>query len=90
MKPINVLAVVALLLLLAGLARADGEIVRPRQVLAGGASDTIATGAIHIAATLGQPVVGPVSASAEIALGQGFWYAGVAPRRVYLPLLRKS
>ena len=38
--------------------------------------------------TLGQPLVGIVSASGGvIALGQGFWHGGAAEYCIYLPLI---
>ena len=63
----------ALTLVLVGLALADNSLEVPRRVLSGGASDS-AAGDLGLRATLGQPMVGIVSASAtDVTLGQGFW-----------------
>jgi hypothetical protein len=76
----------ALCLVAAGVARADGGVERPREVLGGGASDS-AAGGVRLRATLGQPVVGVVSGSGgDVTLGQGFWH-GAREYRIYLPLV---
>ena len=79
----------ALALLVAGLALANGSVERPRQVLGGGAADASAAGGVALRATLGEPVVGVVSAgSGDVTLGQGFWHGGVvAQYHIYLPLV---
>ena len=78
----------ALALLVAGLALANGSLEWPRQVLGGGASDS-AAGGVALRATLGEPVVGVVSTGGgDVTLGQGFWHGGVVARYgVYLPLV---
>jgi hypothetical protein len=89
MKAIKLLVIGTLLVLLvAGLAWADGAVTRPRQVLGSGAS-VASAGGIHMAATLGQPLVGPVSGAGNVTLGQGFWYGGVVQHPLYLPLLQR-
>jgi hypothetical protein len=86
MKAIHVLSfVLALSLLVVGLALASGGVERPREVLGGGASDS-AAGDITLRATLGQPVVGVVSGGGgEVTVRQGFWHGG--RYRVYVPLV---
>jgi hypothetical protein len=87
MKAIKLVAIGTLLaLLVAGLAWADGDLTRPRQVLGSGASAS-SGGGIHVAATLGQPLVGPASGAGDVTLGQGFWYGGAVQHPLYLPLL---
>jgi hypothetical protein len=90
MKAIHVLTLaLALLLLLTGLALANDSVEWPRQVLGGGASDS-AAGGVTLRATLGQPVMGVVSAG-DITLGQGFWHGGAAAQyRIYLPLILRN
>ena len=77
--------VLALSLVAAGLALANGGVERPRWVLGGGASDS-AAGSVTLRATLGQPVVGVVSGG-DVTLGQGFWHGGAPGYNVYLPLV---
>jgi len=78
--------VLALSLVVAGLALANGDLARPRWVLSGGASDS-AAGNLTLRATLGQPVVGVVSGG-DVTLGQGFWHGGATPGyNIYLPLV---
>jgi len=87
MKAIHVLTLALILsLLLAGLALASDGPERLREVLSGGASDSIA-GAVSMRATLGQPVVGVVSGRG-VTLRQGFWHG--AEYRVYLPLVLRN
>jgi hypothetical protein len=89
MKAIKLLVMGTLLaLLVAGLAWADGDLTRPRQVLGNGAS-AASGGEIHVVATLGQPLVGPVSGASDVTLGQGFWYGGAVQHPLYLPLLQR-
>jgi hypothetical protein len=82
----------ALILAAAGVTLANDSPTRPRDVLSGGASDSIA-GELALRATLGQPVVGLVTGSGgEVTLGQGFWHGGSLPTggySVYLPLIRR-
>jgi hypothetical protein len=87
MKAIHVLTLaLAISLVVAGLALAQGGgVERSRQVLGGGASDS-AAGEVSLRATLGQPVVGVVSGG-DVILGQGFWHGGAAEYRIYLPLV---
>jgi hypothetical protein len=75
----------ALSLLVAGLALAQGGLERPREVLGAGASESAAEG-VSLRATLGQPLVGIVSGShGDVTLGQGFWHG--APYRIYVPVV---
>jgi hypothetical protein len=86
MKVIHVLMLaLALLLLVTGLALANGGVERPRQVLGGGASDS-AAGDVSLQATLGQPVMGVVSGG-DVTLEQGFWYSATPEYSIYLPLV---
>jgi len=82
------LIALALLLLAAGLARANGSPARPRQVLGGGGTGASA-GGVTLRATLGQPVVGVVSGGG-VVLGQGFWHGGTVERCIYLPLVLRG
>jgi hypothetical protein len=91
MKAIHVLALALVLsLLVVGLALANGSVERPRHVVGSGMSDS-ATSGVALRGTLGQAVIGSMSAG-DITLGQGFWHGGAAAQyRVYLPLvLRQS
>jgi hypothetical protein len=88
-----ILGLVLALSMVAGLALAAGA-ERPREVLSGGASEASA-GALRLRATLGEPMVGLVSASGpggDVTLGQGFWHGGVVTEkiRVYLPLVKRD
>jgi hypothetical protein len=79
----------ALSLVAAGGTGAEDGVERPREVLGGGASDSVA-GGVRLRATLGQPVVGVVSgAGGEVSLGQGFWH-GAREYRIYLPLVVRN
>jgi hypothetical protein len=87
--PILVLVLV-LSLVVVGLALANGGLELPRWVLGGGASDS-AGGSTALRATLGQPVVGVVSAG-DVTLGQGFWHGGSLPEGgydLYLPIIKR-
>ena len=75
----------ALILVAAGVALANGGLSRPREVVGGGASDSTA-GDVTLRATLGQPVVGPVSGGG-VTLGQGFWRGAPWGYKIYLPLV---
>ena len=89
-KILILVLVLALFLAVAGAALANGNIELPRWVLGGGASDS-STGDVTLHATLGQSVVGVVSAG-DVTLGQGFWHGGDLPGdgyEVYLPLIQK-
>lgn len=94
MKAMHVLALgLVVSLLVSGLVLANGSVERPRQVLGGGASDSAAVAqGVTLRATLGQPVVGMVSAAGGgVTLGQGFWHGGAATQyRVYLPLILRN
>ena len=82
--------VLALSLVVVGLALANGGIELPRWVLSSGASDS-ASGDVTLRATLGQPVVGVVSGG-DVTLGQGFWHGGGLPEGgydIYLPLVQR-
>jgi hypothetical protein len=86
MKAIHLLTLaLALSLVVTGLALANGSVERPRQVMGGGASHTVA-GDVSLRATLGQPVVGVVSGG-DVTLGQGFWHGSAAEHHIYLPLI---
>jgi hypothetical protein len=89
MKTKVLILALALSLVVAGVASADGNLARPRWVLSGGASDS-AGGGVTLRATLGQPVVGVVSGG-NVTMGQGFWYGGAAPgHEIYLPLVLRN
>ncbi len=83
--------VLAVSLVVAGLALANGGVERLREVLSGGASNSAAAGGIALRATLGQPVAGVIASSdGNISVGQGFWHGGAAAGggyKVYLPLV---
>jgi hypothetical protein len=90
-KVLILVLVLALSLVVVGVALANNGVERPRWVLSGGASDA-AVGNVTLRATLGQPIVGTVSASAaDITLGQGFWRGGslFGGYDVYLPLIQR-
>jgi len=97
MKTKNLILALALALFLAaaGVALANGGPEPPWEVLGSGASDSAATG-VSLRATLGQPVVGIVTASGangDITLGQGFWHGGITPAtdyKVYLPVVFRN
>jgi len=81
--------VLSLLLVVAGVALANGDLELPRWALGGGASSSSAEG-VALQATLGQPVVGVVS-SEDVTLGQGFWHGGSLPESgydIFLPLVQ--
>ncbi len=87
MRAIHVLALALVLLLaLTGLALAGGGPDWRREVLAGGASASVA-GNVSLRATLGQPIVGTVSGGG-VTVSQGFWHGG--EYRLYLPLVLKN
>jgi hypothetical protein len=89
MKAIHVVTLALALVLVAGLALAQGTVGRPREVLSGGASES-AAGGVSLRGTLGQPVVGAVSSSGgDLTLAQGFWH-GAAQVRIYLPLATRG
>jgi hypothetical protein len=77
--------VLALSLMVAGLALANDGVELPREVLGGGAADA-AVGGTTLRATLGQPVVGVVSGG-SVTLGQGFWGGATPGYNIYLPLV---
>jgi hypothetical protein len=84
--------VLALSLMVAGLALANDGIELPRRVLGGGASHA-AVGGTTLRATLGQPVVGVVSGSGsagDVTLGQGFWGGATPGYNIYLPLVMRD
>ena len=80
--------VLALFLVVTGVAFANGEAARLRWVLSGGASDS-AAGDVTLRATLGQPVVGAVSAG-DVTLRQGFWRGAAVGYKIYLPLILRN
>ena len=80
--------VLALSLMVAGLALANGGVELPRWVLGGGASDS-AVGGTTLRATLGQPVVGVVSGG-DVTLGQGFWGGATPGYNIRLPLVIRN
>lgn len=86
-KILVLVVLLALFLIAAGVALANGGVELPRWVLGGGASDSAAVGvALH--ATLGQPVVGVVaSGGGDVTLGQGFWYGTTPGYDIYLSLV---
>jgi hypothetical protein len=63
------------------------DVAQPRWVLSGGASDA-AGGMVTVRATLGQPIIGPISnGNGVVIIGQGFWPSTVlAGYAVYLPV----
>lgn len=86
---VTVALVLALTLVVAGAALANGGAEAARWALSGGASDS-ASGGVSLRATLGQPVVGVVTSSGGVvALGQGFWHGfwHGGSYGIYLPLI---
>ena len=82
--------VLALFLVVAGVALANGGLALPRWVMGGGASDS-AAGGVTLRATLGQPVVGVVtSGGGDVTLGQGFWHGATPGYNIYLPLVMRG
>ena len=80
-------AVLLVLALLSGVALANGGPERLRQVISGGGTRASA-GALTVHGTLGQPVVGSVTADAGVVIGQGFWSGGGGTDYfVHLPLI---
>ena len=82
--------VLALSLMVVGLALANDGVDLPRWALGGGVSDS-AGGGVALHATLGQPVVGIVSGG-DVTLGQGFWHGGSLPEGgydIHLPLVQR-
>ncbi|HEY76521.1 MAG TPA: hypothetical protein G4O00_10125 [Thermoflexia bacterium] len=96
MRTIHFLALALILLLplavvggrVSGLALDGDSLHRPREVLGSGASAASAEG-VSLRGTLGQPVVGVVSAE-EVSLGQGFWHGSATGHRIYLPLMMRD
>jgi hypothetical protein len=82
--------VLALILAAAGVALANGDLARPREVLSGGASDSVGSGEVALHAMLGQPVVGVVTGGGDVTLGQGFWHGATARHNIYLPLVVRN
>ena len=92
-KLLILMLVLALSLVAAGAALAEGGLDLPRWVLSGGASDSTA-GEVSIRGTLGQPFVGVVS-NEQVTLGQGFWHGGSESipdngHDIYLPLILRG
>lgn len=87
-KVLTLALVLALFLVVPGVALANDDIARLRWVLSGGASDSSA-GDVTLRATLGQPVVGVVSGG-DVTLGQGFWRVAAVEYKIYLPLILRS
>lgn len=88
MKTRVMLLTLALFLVAAGAASADGSVGLRRWVLGNGASDAV-SGEITLQATLGRPGAGVISGG-DVSLGQGFWHGGELPtgrHSVYLPLV---
>ena len=77
---------VVLLLVVAGVALANGSLELPRWVIGSGASYSTA-GDVSVQATLGQPIVGVVSGG-NTFLGQGYWH-GSSGNNIYLPLVQR-
>lgn len=77
--------VLALSLVVTGLALANSGVELPRWVLGGGVADS-AAGEVALRATLGQLVVGGVSGG-NVTLGQGFWRGATPEYTIYLPLV---
>jgi hypothetical protein len=92
MTAIHVLTLaLALWVVVAGLALANGGVERPQEVVGGGASESAAAGGVSVRATLGQAVVGVVSGSGgEVTAGQGFWHGVAAEYRIHLPLVMRN
>ena len=90
-KNSTLMLVFALSLLVVGLALADNDVELLRWTPGSGASDS-AAGGVALRATLGQPVVGFVSAAGSVTLGQGFWHGGSLSGggyEIYLPLIQR-
>jgi len=84
--------VLALSLVVAGLALANGGVEWTREVLSGGGAGFAAGGDVALRATLGQPVGGAISRG-DVTLGQGFWHGGAAAGggyEIYLPLVLRD
>lgn len=87
-KNLILVLVLALLLAIVGATLANSSIERPRWVLSSGAFSTTGSGGTTLRATLGQPVVGVVTAgSGKVTLGQGFWHGVLTGHNIYLPLV---
>jgi hypothetical protein len=82
-KPLGLALLLALPLVAAGLALAQGTAVIDWWVVGGGGGPAGNGGEITIEATLGQAVIGPSSADAA-SLGAGYWYGGTDPTAVTL------
>jgi hypothetical protein len=82
-KPLGLALLLALPLVAAGLALAQGTAVIDRWVVGGGGGPAGDGGEITVEATLGQAVIGPSSADAA-SLGAGYWYGGTDPTAVTL------
>jgi len=80
-------AVLLVLVLVSGVALANGGPERLRQVIGAGGTTTSA-GDLTLHGTLGQPISGSITSGDGIVIGQGFWAGGgttMVP--VYLPIV---
>ena len=87
MKTKILILALVLVLLVTGVALANGSLDLPRWVVSGGGSDS-SGGDVTLQATLGQPVVGAVSGG-NVTLGQGFWHGGSDGYKIYIPLVQR-
>ncbi len=83
------LLILAVLLLLASAALAQGNHDLAWRVIAGG-SGRMASAGHTLMGTAGQPFGGTMSLSSSPALCSGFWCGAIAQYHVYLPLTIKN
>jgi hypothetical protein len=89
MKPKSLLAVLALLLVLGGLALAGGGGPSLDWYVIGSGGGPVASGQVDLDATIGQAVAGTTSAGGY-SLCSGYWCGAADRHTVYLPLVLKS
>ena len=83
------LAVLALLLVLGGLALAGGGGPSLDWYVIGSGGGPVASGQTHLDATVGQPVAGTTSGDGY-TLCSGYWCGAVGTYYIYLPLVIKG